>query len=202
MSTGSVISWLSILKMELILNAADERELHSQLEYQSAVGSLLYLSSATRPDITFAVNNVTKFSEKPTKEHWSAVKSIFRYLKGTVNYGLQYSRDAREECVGFCDADWAGDTNDRKSVSGYLFQLNGCSVCWRSKKQPCIALSTAEAEYIALSAAVQEALWMEQLLIDLNVNIKTPMTIYEDNKVAISMSKKSAVSRKGKARGH
>ena len=73
--------------MELILNAADESELHSQLEYQSAVGSLLYLSSATRPDITFAVNNVTKFSEKSTKEHWSAVKSIFRYLKGTVNYG-------------------------------------------------------------------------------------------------------------------
>ena len=119
-----------------------------------------------------------------------------------MNYGLQYSRDAREECVGFCDADWAGDTNDRKSVSGYLFQLNGCSVCWRSKKQPCVALSTPEAEYIALSAAVQEALWMEQLLIDLNVNIKTPMTIYEDNKVAISMSKKSAVSPKGKARGH
>ena len=202
MSTGSIISWLSTLKMELILNAADESELHSQLEYQSAVGSLLYLSSATRPDITFAVNNVTKFSEKPTKEHWSAVKSIFRYLKGTVNYGLQYSRDAKEECVGFCDADWAGDTNNRKSVSGYLFQMNGCSVCWRSKKQPCVALSTAEAEYIALSAAVQEALWMEQLLIDLNVNIKTPMTIYEDNKVAISMSKKSAVSRKGKARGH
>ena len=106
-----------------------------------------------------------------------------------MNYGLQYSRDAREECVGFCDADWAGDTNDRKSVSGYLFQLNGCSVSWRSKKQPCVALSTAEAEYIALSAAVQEALWMKQLLIDLNVNIETPMTIYKDNKAAISMSK-------------
>ena len=152
--------------------------------------------------IKLKLNNVTKLSEKPTKEHWSAVKSIFRYLKGTVNYGLQYSRDAREQCVGFCDADWADDTNDRKSVSGYLFQLNGCSVCWRSKKQPCVALSTAEAEYIALSAAVQEALWMKQLLTDLNVNIKTTMTIYEDNKAAISMSKKSAVSRKGKTRGH
>ena len=109
-----------------LIKAADESELHSQLEYQSAVGSLLYLSSATRPDITFAVNHVTKFSEKPTKEQWSGVKRIFRYLKGTVNYGLQYSRDAREERVGFSDADWAGDTNNRKSVSGYLFQLNGC----------------------------------------------------------------------------
>ena len=111
-----------------LIKATDESELHNQPEYQSAVGSLLYLSSATRPDITFAVNHVTKFSEKPTKEQWSGVKRIFRYLKGTVNYGLQYSRDAREECVGFCDADWAGDTNDRKSVSGYLFQFNGSSV--------------------------------------------------------------------------
>lgn len=111
-----------------LIKATDASELYNQPEYQSAVGILLYLSSATRPDITFAVNNVAKFSEKPTKEHWSAVKRIFRYLKGTVNYGVQYSRDAREECVGFCDADWAGDTNDRMSVSGYLFQLNGCSV--------------------------------------------------------------------------
>ena len=146
-----------------LIKAMDESELHNQPEYQSAVGCLLYLPSATR----LAVNNVAKFSIKPTKEHWSAVKRIFRYLKGTVNYGLQYSRDAREECVGFCDADWAGDTNDCKSVSGYHFQLNSCSVSWRSKKQPCVALSTAEAEYIALSAAVQEALWMKQLLIDL-----------------------------------
>ena len=99
-----------------LIKAADESELHSQLEYQSAVGSL-YFSSATRPDITFAVNNVAKFSQKPTKEHWSAVKRIFRYLKGTVNYNAQYSRDAREECVGFCDADWAGDTNDRLPFS-------------------------------------------------------------------------------------
>lgn len=106
-----------------LIKAVDESELHSQLEYQSAVGSLLYLSSATRPDITFAVTNVAKFSQKPTKEHWSAVKRIFRYLKGTVNYNPQYSRDAREECVGFCDADWAGDTNDRLSVEWLFCQL-------------------------------------------------------------------------------
>ena len=78
--------------------------------------------------------------------------------------------------------------DDRKSVSGYLFQLNGCSVSWRSKINH-VALSTAEAEYLALSSAVQEALWIKQLLIDLNVNIETPMTIYEDNKAAVSMSK-------------
>ena len=115
-----------------LVKATDVSELHNQ--YQSAIGSLLYLSSATRPDITFAVNNVAKFSEKPTKEHRTAVKRIFRYLKGTVNFGLQYSSDASMECVGFCDADWAGDTNDRKSTSGYTFQMKGASVSWRSKK--------------------------------------------------------------------
>jgi len=131
---------------------------------------------------------VAKFSEKPTREHWTAVKRIFRYLKGTVNYGLQYSSDANEECVGFCDADWAGDTNDRKSTSAYTFQTNGASVSWRSKKQPCVALLMAEAKYVALSTAVQEALWMKQLLVDLNFNTETLMTIYGDNQAAISMS--------------
>ncbi|CAB4042840.1 Hypothetical predicted protein [Paramuricea clavata] len=135
------------------------------------------------------LNNVAKFSANPTNEHWTAVKRIFRYLKGTVNYGLLYSENANPDCVGFSDADWAGDLNDRKSTSGYTFQINGAAVSWRSKKQTCVALSTAEAEYVALSAAAQEALWMRQLLTDLNVNIDEPMTIYEDNQSAIAMSK-------------
>ena len=172
-----------------LVKATKDSELSNKEEYQSAVGSLLYLSSATRPDITFAVNNVAKFTANPTKEHWIAVKRIFRYLKGTVNYGLLYSENASPDCVGFSDADWAGDLNDRKSTSGYTFQVNGAAVSWRSKKQTCVALSTAEAEYVALSAATQEALWMRQLLTDLNVNIDKPVTIYEDNQSAIAMSK-------------
>ncbi|CAB4043194.1 Hypothetical predicted protein, partial [Paramuricea clavata] len=172
-----------------LVSAMEDSELFNKEEYQSAVGSLLYLSSATRPDITFAVNNVAKFSANFTNEHWTAVKRIFRYLKKTVNYGLLYSENANPDCVGFSDADWAGDLNDRKSTSGYTFQINGAAVSWRSKKQTCVALSTAEAEYVALSAAAQEALWMRQLLTDLNVNIDKPMTIYEDNQSAIAMSK-------------
>ncbi len=83
-------------------------------EYQSAVGSLLFLSSATRPDVTFAVNNVAKFLANPTKEHWTAVKRILRYLLGTVNYGSLYTENASPDCVGFSDADWAGDLNDER----------------------------------------------------------------------------------------
>ena len=172
-----------------LIKATDDSEMSNKEEYQQAVGCLLYLSSATRPDITFAVNNVAKFTANPTKEHWTAVKRIFRYLKGTINYGLLYSENASPDCVGFSDADWAGDLNDRKSTSGYTFQMSGATVSWRSKKQTCVALSTAEAEYIALSAATQEALWMRQLLTNLSVNIEKPITIYEDNQSAIAMSK-------------
>ena len=106
-----------------------------------------------------------------------------------MNYGLLYTKNGSPNCVGFSDADWAGDLNDRKSTSGYTFLMNGAAVSWRSKKQTCVALSTAEAEYIALSAAAQEALWMRQLLANLNVNFDEPVTIYEDNQSAICISK-------------
>ena len=151
-----------------LMKASEETPVISQELYQSAVGSLLYLSTWTRPDITYAVNNVARFCARPTKEHWMAVKRIFRYLKGTQDYGLQYHKEGSAECVGYSDADWAGDTEDRKSTSGYLFSLNGGLVSWRSKNQSCVALSTAEAEYMALASAAQEALWLRQLTSDLS----------------------------------
>ena len=94
-----------------------------------------------------------------------------------------------DECIGFSDADWAGDINDRKSTSGYLFQLSGGAVTWKSKKQGCVALSTAEAEYIALSSAAQESVWLRQLTTELGSSPKTPTTIFEDNQSAIAMTK-------------
>ena len=135
--------------------ATDQCELFDVDNYQSAVGSLLYLCTKTRPDITFAVCNVSKFCSRPTTKHWSAVKRIFRYLKGTYNFGIVYDKTNVNECIGFSDADWAGDKTDRKSMSGYCFKIGSGLVSWRSNKQSCIALSTAEAEYVALSAAAQ-----------------------------------------------
>ena len=143
--------------------------------YQSAVGSLQYLSTMTRPDISFAVSNVAKFCSKPSKEHWVAVKRIMRYLKGTLNYGLLYKKNKLNTCVGYSDADWAGDVNDRKSTSGYIFQVGGTAVSWKSQKQSCTALSTAEAEYVALSQAAQEAIWLRQLNSDLLSDSCEPM---------------------------
>ena len=106
-----------------------------------------------------------------------------------MNYGSLYTENPTPDCVGLSDADWAGDLNDRKSTSGFSFLMNGADVSWQSKKQTCVTLSTTEAEYIALSAAAQEALWMREFLANLNVNVDEPVTIYEDNQSAICMSK-------------
>jgi len=104
--------------------------------YQSAAGSLI-LSIATRPDIAFTVSSMSKYCARTTKQHWTAVKRIMRYLKGTLNCGLCYKRPELKQCAGFSDADWAGDPGDHKSTSGYLFQISGATVSWRSKKQTC-----------------------------------------------------------------
>jgi len=165
----------------------------NQLMYQAVVGSLLYLSTKTRPDIAYAVSRVTRFCAKPTKEHWAAVKRILRYLKGTSNLGLLYREDTPAEITGYSDADWAGDVGDRKSTSGYVFLLGGAAISWRSSKQTCVALSTAEAEYVALSAAAQEAVWLQQLTSDLLKKSIQETTILEDNQSTICLAKNHQV---------
>ena len=165
-----------------------DSEQFDQVLYQSAVGSLLYVSIWTRPDVTYAVANVAKFCASPTKEHWTAVKRIMRYLKGTINFGLCYERGNKAKCVGYSDSDWGSDVDDRKSISGYLFQIGGTAISWRSKKQASVALSTAEAEYMALASTAQEAVWLQQLMCDLARRVNC-VQIYEDNQAAIKMSK-------------
>ena len=172
-----------------LVKAKDEDTCVDQQLYQSAVGSLLYLSIATRPDIAYAVSNVAKFCAKPTKQHWVAVKRILRYLRGTHTFGLLYTKQVTKNCVGFSDADWGGDLNDCKSTSGYMFQVGGTAISWRSKKQACVALSTAEAEYVALASAAQESLWLQQLISDLTKQPVKQMVIFEDNQSTISMAR-------------
>ena len=149
----------------------------------------MYLLVSTRPDISYAVSSLARFSSKPTKEHWTVLKRLLRYLKGTTKYGILYTTEGESKCIGFSDADWAGDTNDCKSTSGYVFMLSGGAVSWSSKKQKCIALSTAEAEYIALSSAAQESIWLRQLMTELGTPPEAPTMIFEDNQSTIAMTK-------------
>ena len=119
----------------------------------------------------------------------TAAKRILRYQKQTKDLNLTYVRNSPEAIVGYSDADWAGDVQDRRSTSGNVFLLGGGAITWSSRKQSSVALSTVEAEYMALSVATQEAIWLRHLQEELGVTNTGPTLIYEDNQGAISMAK-------------
>jgi len=197
MSTCNPIETPADSNVKLTLIQEGEEHFDAQV-YQSAVGALIYLSTRTRPDISFAVHQVSRFNSNPSKAHWSAVKRIFRYLKGTIHLGIKYSCHPDGDIVAYSDSDFAGDVGDRKSVSGFIFMLQSGPVTWSCKKQPTVALSSAEAEYVSLCRTAQEAVWITQLMSDLGEAPSEPFIIYEDNLAAISMSKNSEFHAKTK----
>eukprot|EP00795_Rhopilema_esculentum_P007998 gene7998-biopygen1703 len=158
------------------------------IQYQSMIGSLLYAAIATRPDIAQAVGALSQFNSAPTEAHLTAVKRVFRYLKGTINLSLVYKKSESKEVTGFSDASWADDMQNRHSTTGNVFMMAGGAISWLSQKQSTVALSTAEAEYIASSKAAQEVVWLKQLFREIGDNVQ-PITIMEDNQGAISMTK-------------
>ena len=129
--------------------------------YREAVGSLMYLATSTRPDITFAVGLLSRFVNQPNNKHVGAMKRVLRYLSSNLNYGLTYQRQhgntSQIVIDGFSDSDWGGDPDTRRSVTGVVFNLAGGAVSWLSRLQSGVALSTAEAEYIATCEAAMEA---------------------------------------------
>ena len=157
-------------------------------KYQSAVGSLMYAMLGTRPDIAYAVAKVSQYSTNPTSTHWTAVKRIFRYLAGTHNRGLLYTKHGTG--TGYTDADWGGG-DDRRSIGGYAFILNGAAICWTSKKQSTVALSSTEAEYMALTQATKESLWLQALMMDIGArgHLEEVRNIYIDNQGAIALAR-------------
>ena len=158
--------------------------------YQQAIGSLTYVSITTRPDIAAAVSVLSQYMSRPSRVHLMGVKRIMRYLKGTLNFALKFSVDeSNPALIGYSDADWAGDADTRKSTSGYVFKIGNGTVSWSSKKQPTVAKSSTEAEYVALSSATQEAIWLRRLMVNLGRKMDTPTIVYEDNKGAIELAK-------------
>ncbi len=159
------------------------------IPYAAAIGSLMYAAIATRPDISFAVQTLSQFTSNPSPTHWTAVKRVFRYLKGTQTVGLTYGSSAGDNgLTGYSDANWGQNLADRRSISGYAFLVSGGLVSWSSKKQPSVALSTMESEYIALAHATKEAIWLRQLLSDLGFPPSGATTLYTDNLSAISFA--------------
>jgi len=154
--------------------------------YREAVGSLMYASMGTRPDITFATSTVAQFLENPGWEHWEAVKRIFRYLKGTKDLKLVYGGEVKD-LVGFVDADGASQDH-RRAISGYVFMVDGGAVSWSSKKQELVTLSTTEAEYVAATHAAKEAVWLRRLIAEIFPTADAPTVLFGDNKSAIALA--------------
>lgn len=161
--------------------------------YREAVGSLMYAAMGTRPDVTFAVTALSQFMQNPGRAHWDAVKRVLRYLKGTRELWLVYG-DTRNGVKGFSDADWGSTTEHRHSISSYVYTLDGGAISWSAKKQNVVALSSTEAEYIALTHAAKEALWLRYILADIiHPDIaKHPLTLHCDNRSAIALAKDNA----------
>lgn len=152
--------------------------------YREIIGNLLYLMTCTRPDICYAVSNLSQFLSKPTHEHLQMSKAVLRYIKGTKDYGLKFIKSIQSiSLIGHCDSDWGSSSVDRKSISGYCFRVseNSSIISWRSKKQLTVALSTCEAEYMAATYAIQEGQFLRQVLSDVLMTPKLPVNLFVDN---------------------
>lgn len=165
----------------------EENSLVGKVPYQELVGCLLFLSQATRPDIAFAVNNVSRFNNKHSEIHWQAVKRILRYLNGTKHHKLCYTKEGDSELHAYSDADWASDVDKRLSCTGFVVNLSNGAINWSSKRQQIVALSSTEAEYIALSSTVRDVIWIKQLLGEIDKSSIMPTTIFCDNQSAIKL---------------
>lgn len=176
------------IEPKLNLERGKEEKLTTK-PYRELLGSLMYIMLGTRPDISFSLNYLSRFASCATDHHWKYLKRVLQYLKSTSDFELTFRRNLNGDAlVGFVDADWASDANDRHSTSGYLFKILDNCVSWTTKKQPTISLSSTEAEYIALSYGACEGLWMKNLLTDLNIEVNT-FKLNEDNQSCIYIAK-------------
>lgn len=155
----------------------------TELPYRELIGALMYISIGTRPDITHAVNRLSQFNSCYGRSHWEAAKRILRYLKGTIERKLVYHKDDKA-LSGFADADWGNDPVDRRSYTGYVFICSGAAVSWCSRKQRTVALSSTEAEYMSLTEAAKECIYLSSLLKELGLHSLAEIILYNDNQSA------------------
>ncbi|KAE9016351.1 Retrovirus-related Pol polyprotein from transposon TNT 1-94 [Phytophthora fragariae] len=172
-----------------LMKPSEDEPFVAKYPYRELVGALMYLATCTRPDIAHAVGEVAKFCERYNKSHWVAAKRILKYLKTTQGMGLVFNDTIKGELLGYADASWAGDLDTRRSTTGCVFFLNGSAISWKSKRQPTVATSSTEAEYMSLYSATQEAIWLRLLLKDMGYDGQDATLIYQDNQGCIALAK-------------
>ena len=151
----------------------NEKVAMSKIPYREAIGSLMWAAVATQPDIAFTVSLLSQFLENPGEIHWKAVKRVMRYTKGTKNYKLTLGITCNG-LLGYADANWASQ-DYRHSISAYIFQIDGGSISWSCQKQNIVALSSTKAEFIALTHAMKEALWLQNFIKEVMQPLESPI---------------------------
>jgi hypothetical protein len=166
-----------------------ERMTMSDKPYRPILGSVMWGQLATRPDLSFSVSLLARFQANPGINHWNALMHVVGYIKNTIDYGLTYSREFELTPTAFVDADYGGCKDTRRSTSGYVFMMAGAPVAWSSKRQATVALSTVEAEYVAMSRCAQQMVWMHSWLSEVDIKYSVPGLIKGDNRGAITLTK-------------
>jgi hypothetical protein len=159
----------------------------SPCPYPQLIGSLLWVSQCTRPDISFAVNKLSQYLQNPSLSHWLAAVQILNYLCSTAD--LKLCLGGSLDLAGYSDSDWGEDRDDRRSTSAYTYRVGDGAISWKSRKQATVSLSSTEAEYKALSDSCKEGLWLRHLLTKLHLHPKTAIPIHVDNKGAKALAK-------------
>jgi hypothetical protein len=157
------------------------------IPYRQVVGSLMYLMVCTRPDLASAVGILARYMQNPGRQHWEAAKRVLRYVQHSKKMGLHYRRKPTLEIVGFCDSDWGGDPDEKKSTTGYVFLVGGGAFSWCSKRQGAISLSSCEAEYYASSQAAMEVAWQRNFLQEVGMKQEEPITVGSDSQSALNL---------------
>jgi hypothetical protein len=175
-------------------NYIQDVEHMKNIPYNSAIGALMFLVVTCRPDLSYIVHVLSRFMQDPGIQHWEGVKNVLKYLKGTTNVGITFGgsncNSANKHVLFmYSDSDWAGCKDTYKSTSGYVAMFNGGPIQWKAKLQSTVAQSSSEAEYIAVSVASNEVIWLKRLLADVGRRQFTTI-IYEDNSSAINISNK------------
>ena len=166
-----------------------ERKKMDDKPYRSILGSIMWGQLATRPDLSFSVSLLARFQANPGIDHWNALMHVVGYIKNTLDYGLTYSRDSDLSPSAYVDSDYGGCKDTRRSTSGYVFTMSGGAVSWSSKRQATVALSTVEAEYVAMSRCAQQMVWMHSWLDEVAIKHSSPGQIKGDNRGAIALTK-------------
>ncbi|KAL2243390.1 UNVERIFIED_CONTAM: Retrovirus-related Pol polyprotein from transposon TNT 1-94 [Sesamum indicum] len=161
----------------------------SKIPYSNVIGSIMFLMVCTRPDIAYAISCLSRYMSNPGPPHWEALKWLLRYLRGTDNIGINFSKFSDSVgLIGYVDSNYANERDSRKSTTSYIFTLWESCISWKSQLQHIVALSTTEAEYIATTEAFKEAIWLEGLVKEIGF-LKKRLTVFSDSQSSIQLCK-------------